>query len=536
MAFGFFKKVETADKIFHNGHIYTQDPQLPWAEAVAVKGEKIMGVGNLEGMDALVGKDTELIDLDGKYLLPGFIDVHRSPVLKVFEGKFLDLSEAKSTEEVIDMVRDYAEENPELEIVFGYGYRDDIKPDDEAFIEGEEDNTEECEGEPAEAEAATEASELENSEYTDEAEAVETEIECDASELTDSEAEVLVEIDYEPSPSAIALSKACADRPVLLLCANCVECWTNEAADKIVIATAEEEYVQNITTGYVLNLLIPFDFEEIEAKVKEEIEALSDSGFTSVLNVGSPDYFEEIYQDALIGLYNEGELRQRFFGSMLINRPLLPRVLVHRLMSRRTACTELNGILNADMLYLYLDNENSPIPFKQETLDKICEDVSDKNFGIFLEAIGEDDLLMAYNALEHIRNKGYKNEFVIASDFELPDEEHAEREQSSFVYKTWGTNPLADRSVYGHIGTATEVIDELTTQAARIIGKEDELGSIMAGKYADFAIFDENPLDCEVKTISRLHASMTVLNGEIVYDAESENEMEMWDMMTGQQY
>lgn len=464
-----------------------------------------MGVGNLEGMDALVGKDTELIDLDGKYLLPGFIDVHRSPVLKVFEGKFLDLSEAKSTEEVIDMVRDYAEENPELEIVFRYGYRDDLKPNDDEFVE-----------EQAEGEVNAE--------------------ECEASELTDSEAEVLVEIDYEPSPSALALSEACADRPVLLLCANCVECWTNEAADKIVIATAEEEYVQNITTGYVLNLLIPFDFEEIEAKVKEEIEALSDSGFTSVLNVGSPDYFEEIYQDALIGLYNEGELRQRFFGSMLINRPLLPRVLVHRLMSRRTACTELNGILNADMLYLYLDNENSPIPFKQETLDKICEDVSDKNFGIFLEAIGEDDMLMAYNALEHIRNKGYKNEFVIASDFELPDEEHAEREQSSFVYKTWGTNPLADRSVYGHIGTATEVIDELTTQAARIIGKEDELGSIMAGKYADFAIFDENPLDCEVKTISRLHASMTVLNGEIVYDAESENEMEMWDMMTGQQY
>ncbi len=530
MAFGFFKKVETADKIFHNGHIYTQDPQLPWAEAVAVKGEKIMGVGNLEGMDTLIGKDTELIDLDGKHLLPGFIDVHRSPVLKVFEGRFLDLSEAKSTEEVIEMVRDYAEENPDEEIVFGYGYRDDLKPSDDEFIEGEEADTE------VEVEGDEEASELENLECTDETEDVEAVADYEAAELTDSEAEVLLEIDYEPSPSALALNKACADRPVLLLCANCVECWTNEAADKIVIATAEEEYVQNITTGYVLNLLIPFDFEEIEAKVKEEIEALSDSGFTSVLNVGSPDYFEGIYQDALIGLYNEGELRQRFFGSMLINRPFLPRVLVHRLMSRRTACTELGGILNADMLYLYLDNENSPIPFKQEALDKICEDVSDKSFGIFLEAIGEDDMLMAYNALEHIRNKGYKNEFIIASDFELPDEEHAEREQSNFVYKTWGTNPLADRSIYGHIGTAAEVIDELTTEAAKVIGKADELGSIIAGKYADFAIFDENPLDCEVKTIPRLHATMTVLNGEIVYDAESENEMEMWDMMTGQQY
>ena len=520
MAFGFFKKVETADKIFHNGHIYTQDPDLPWAEAVAVKGEKIMGVGNFEAMEHLVGKDTEVIDLDGKYMLPGFIDVHRSPVLKVFEGKFLDLTEAKSTDEVLEMVRYYAEDNPDEEIIFGYGYRDDLKPSDEAAAEDDEA------AEEAEADGAEAAEE----------EADAPEAECDAAELTDSEAEVLLEIDYEPSPSAIALSEACADRPVLLLCANCVECWTNEAADKIVISTAEEEYVQTITAGYVLNLLIPFDFEEMEEKVKEEIEALSDSGFTSVLNLASPDYFEGIYQDSLMGLYNEGEIRQRFYGSMLVNRPLLPRVLVHRLMSRRTNCTELNGILNADMLYLYLDNENSPHPFKQESLDKICEEVSDKSFGIFIEAISEDDMLMAYNTLEHVRSKGYKNEFVIASDFELSEEEHSLREHSDMVYKTWGTNALADRSIYGHIGTATEIVDELTTQAAKIIGMEEELGAIKAGMLADFAIFDENPLEADVKTVQRLHATMTVLGGEIVYDVDQENENEMMNLLMSQQY
>ena len=46
MAFGFFKKTITADTIFHNGHIFTQDPELPWADAVAVKDEAILGVGN----------------------------------------------------------------------------------------------------------------------------------------------------------------------------------------------------------------------------------------------------------------------------------------------------------------------------------------------------------------------------------------------------------------------------------------------------------------------------------------------------------
>ena len=37
MAFGYFKKTITADTIFHNGHIFTQDPELPWAHAAAVK-------------------------------------------------------------------------------------------------------------------------------------------------------------------------------------------------------------------------------------------------------------------------------------------------------------------------------------------------------------------------------------------------------------------------------------------------------------------------------------------------------------------
>lgn len=483
MAFGFFKKTETADLIFHNAHIFTQDPELPWADAVACRGEKIMGVGNLEGMESLIGKHTRVIDLEGKYLFPGFIDVHRSPVLKVFDGKFLDLSDCASTEEILDAVADWAEDNPDDEILFGYGYRDDLMPDDEA-----------------------------------------------SSEENSADGEMPV------SASAALLNQACEDRPVLLLCQNCIDCWTNLAADEIITATAEEEVVDTITVSYILNLLIPFDFEEVENDVKQEIEALSDSGFTTVLNLGTPDYFENLYQDSLIGLYNEGEIRQRFFGSYYMNRPLMPQPLVHKLMNRRTNCLEMNGLLNAEMLYLYLDNENSPVPFSQEALNTIAAEVSDKNFGIFVEAIGRSDLIMAYDALEWVREKGYRNTFIIASDYALTEEELSERPASDTACKTWGTNLLSDRSIYGEISSAEGIIDQLTTEAAKIIGMQDSLGSIQAGKLADFAIFDENPLECEIKLIPRLHASMTVLNGEIVYDAEAENDMELYNLMMSQQF
>lgn len=473
MAFGFFKKVETADLIFHNGHIFTQDPDLPWAEAVACLGDKIMGVGNLEGMEEITDKHTRLIDLEGKYLFPGFIDAHRSPVLKVFDGKFADLSECTSAEAVLTAVSQWAEENPEDEIIFGYGYSEDLKPED-----------------------------------TEEA----------------------------PNASAEFLSGACKERPVLLLCASGIECWTNCAADEIIASTAEEEYVQTVTAAYVLNLLIPFDFEQIECDVKQEIEALSDHGFTSVLNLGTPDYFENLYQDSVLGLYNEGEIRQRFFGSYFMNRPLMPQPLVKILMNRKTACIELNGVLNANMLNLLLDNENCPIPFSQEALNRILAEVSDKNFDIFVEAINSDDLLMAYDALEFVRAKGYKNNFIIASDFTLPKEEFSVRPAASDVITTCGTNLLAGRSIYSNAASAEEVINRLTLEAARIIGMQDKLGAVKAGMLADFAIFEENPLDCEVKLLPRLHTCMTVLGGNIVYDAESENDMEMFDLMMSQQY
>lgn len=512
MAFGFFKKAEYADLIFYNGHIYTQDPELPWAEAVACKGEKILGVGNLDGMEAVTGPETRLVDLDGRYLLPGFIDVHRSPVLRVFDGKYLDLSECSTTEEVLEAVAAWADENPDDEIVFGYGYRDDLKPDDIKLDETESEP--EAEADEAVCEAETEAAD---------------ESECEA------ESEAAADEAVQMS-SADLLSEVCDDRPVLLLCANGIECWTNDMADEIIVNTAEEEYVQTITTSYALNLLIPFDFEEIEEAVRQEIEALSDSGFTSVLSLGMPDYLENLYQDSIIGLYNEGRIRQRFFGSYFLNRPLRIQPLMHKLMEHRTTCIEMNGLLNARTLNLYLCNETSPVAFTQSSLDKILEEVSDKSFDVFIEAINYDDLLMAYDALEHIRARGYKNTVTIASDYELSAADSSERPSSTEACKTWGTNLSADRSIYGKMTSSQEVIDQLTVEAAKILGMSETLGSIEAGKLADFAIFDENPLDCELKLIHRLHACMTVLGGEIVYDVDAENDMELYELMMSQQY
>lgn len=453
MAFGFFRKTQAADMIYFNGQIYTHDPEFPWADAVACKDGKIFAVGEFDAMDEIIGKNTEKVDLEGKYLFPGFIDVHRSPVMKVFEGKYLDLSQCTSPSEICRKVNTWAKHHKDAEVVFGYGFPENIEP-----------------------------------------------------EMAD-------------------LDKACKDRPVLLLAASGIGCSVNTLAEQIIEETAEEECVEIITVGYVLNLLVPFDFEEIEASVSKSLEDLCRQGITSVLDLQTPDYFEGLYQDSLIGLYSEGEMKQRFFGAYLMNRPLQPRGLNHTLMRRKTNCNEMSDMIQANILNVYLNERTCPMQFPQEALDQILPEVADKGFDLFIEAADAADLKKAYHVLETVRNNGYKNTITIASNCSLPEEDRQHLEHRDEVLTTWATDPeaayplAAAASSNAAPKTAEEALDELTIKAATILGMEDELGKVEKGMYADFAVFEENPLEKGPETFAKCKAAMTVLGGKIVYRA-----------------
>ncbi len=65
-----------ADRILFHAKIFTADPQNPYAAAVAIRGDKILAVGNLPEVAKSVSPNAERIDLEGKTLFPGFIDSH----------------------------------------------------------------------------------------------------------------------------------------------------------------------------------------------------------------------------------------------------------------------------------------------------------------------------------------------------------------------------------------------------------------------------------------------------------------------------
>lgn len=65
-----------ADKVLVNGKILTVDENFSIASAIAIEGERIVAVGDSDSVSALIGDSTEVIDLEGKTVIPGLIDNH----------------------------------------------------------------------------------------------------------------------------------------------------------------------------------------------------------------------------------------------------------------------------------------------------------------------------------------------------------------------------------------------------------------------------------------------------------------------------
>jgi len=62
--------------LYRNGRIYTNDASGPWAEAMLVRGEEILAVGNDDEVSALAEKGTRVVDLEKQFVMPGFNDAH----------------------------------------------------------------------------------------------------------------------------------------------------------------------------------------------------------------------------------------------------------------------------------------------------------------------------------------------------------------------------------------------------------------------------------------------------------------------------
>lgn len=115
-----------ADIVFRNGAVYTMEAKQPRAQAVAVTGKKIAYVGTDAGAKAFIGKKTKVIDLQGRMLLPGFVESHIHPTLAVFAAG-ADL-QTDSVDEALARTKAWADAHPEARIIQGFGWRYTLFP------------------------------------------------------------------------------------------------------------------------------------------------------------------------------------------------------------------------------------------------------------------------------------------------------------------------------------------------------------------------------------------------------------------------
>jgi len=101
-----------ADLAFVNGAVYTVDAARSRAQAVAVKDGRIVAVGSGDVISAHLGPRTEVFDLDGRMLLPGFQDAHVHPVSGGVDRLQCDLHDLHSREDYLLRVKTYAHEHP----------------------------------------------------------------------------------------------------------------------------------------------------------------------------------------------------------------------------------------------------------------------------------------------------------------------------------------------------------------------------------------------------------------------------------------
>jgi len=117
-----------SDLVFVNGAIYTVDRNQPWAQAVVIKGSRIIFVGTTEGAKPHIGPETTLVDLAGKMILPGFIDAHTHASQAMDLVGNISLFSAESVEEYQQTITTFISGHPERDYYRGTGWSDTIFP------------------------------------------------------------------------------------------------------------------------------------------------------------------------------------------------------------------------------------------------------------------------------------------------------------------------------------------------------------------------------------------------------------------------
>ena len=117
--------VAPADLVLRGGKVATVDPDIGNVEAVAVNGYQITAVGSNDEISAYIGPETEVIELNGRFAMPGFIEGHGHYMGLGRAKQILDLSGVANWDEIVSMVAGAVDKAQPGDWIFGRGWHQD---------------------------------------------------------------------------------------------------------------------------------------------------------------------------------------------------------------------------------------------------------------------------------------------------------------------------------------------------------------------------------------------------------------------------
>ncbi len=540
----------SADLILRGGRIYTVDREQPWAEAVAIREDEFIAVGRSQDMNRLIDGNTVVVELDGRLVLPGIIDSH----VHFLEGSLLldrvQLAEATSLEEMKDIVRLFAEANPEAPWIVGHGWNynyvdggrlptrrdlDEVVPDRPVFLSAYDGHT----------------------------------------AWVNSKALVAAGIDRQSKP--LGPGEIVRDLETL------------EASG----ALKEEGAIQ------LVRRVIPRPTrEQLLTALRKGIAYAHRFGVTSIHSAGgipaeadAEGYPENDVLDLFAELEQRGELRLRVYSAMTINDTTNDEDLDrfaelgvrHRGPWLKAGAVKIfmDGVIEshtAAMLETFGNNpeERGAPNYTQAEINELVSKLDERGFQIFTHAIGDRAVRMVLDAYQeaaaaaNLGSRGrHRIEHVeLISEIDIPrfadlgiiaamQPHHAvwakgvgpKRIERAFAWKSlrdagarvvhgsdWAVvtiDPLVglhtavtrqdldNRPEGGWIPeqrlTLPEAISGYTLDAAFASFEEDIKGSIEVGKLADLAVLSQDLFKVLPRKIAETEVMMTLVGGEVVY-------------------
>ena len=540
-----------ADMVFLNANVYTVNEEQAWAEALAIRDGRIVYVGDTAGAMALVDSETTQFDLDGKLLLPGFIDTHVHPLHGGGYARALSLDTFSDIDAWVEAIDEFARSRPEAEIIFGYGFL--------ASTFGPQGPTRQL---------------------------------IDAV-VPDRPVLIMDEGFHGAWANSAALELLNISQDT----ADPVPGYSYYKRDENGDATG---YLLEGTAGQAVDQLDIINDDEVTEGTKLVIDIMNSYGVTGAFDAGGggePERSAGILED----IARSGELTIRLVGAVFASTEDSPAesvaiaarwrdVVKGDLYRYDTLKIPDDGTVEGRTAAMFEDYQGEPgnsgeTVFSEEQLVEMISGAAALDIDVHIHALGERAVHETLNAIEATRARVPDSEsrytichLQVVIDQDIPRfaeldviaqstplwasyDEYGEQFVSEdqfnryWRYKsledagakltfgsdfpasgagTLGLSPIMQIEI-GHTRqypgepdspiqpreserlSVESLVRGFTIDAAYQIRMEDKIGSIEVGKLADIVVLDQNIFDVDPYTIHKTNVVMTVLNGEVIY-------------------